>query len=436
MDNLKDRINIFLDKHGMYYGNLDIETSCNTFISEMEKGLEGNKSSLKMIPTYISMDKEVPTDEPVIVMDAGGTNFRVAVVIFDKDKKPVIEDYKSYLMPGTKGEISKEEFFATIARYIEPVLERSKKIGFCFSYATETLPNKDGRLIQFSKEVRVKDLIGEVIGEGLLKTIKDMGLDGDKKIVLLNDTVATLLGGKADYPDKVFDSFIGFILGTGTNTCYIEENMNIRKASGLMESEGSMLINMESGGYDKVERGVIDVEFDNKTVNPGEYGFEKMISGRYQGGIILAVIKKAAEDGLLSKKFSDAIKDIQEITTEEISNFLEHPFSDTRLSLSCSNDSDDHKVLYYLIDSMLERAAKLVTINLASILLKTGKGKDPCKPVCITAEGSTFYKLKLFKGKIEFYIKKYLNDEKGLYCEFVKAENATLIGAAIAGLIN
>ena len=93
-------------------------------------------------------------------------------------------------------------------------------------------------------------------------------------------------------------------------------------------------------------------------------------------------------------------------------------------------------MLYYLIDSIIERAAKLVAINISAILLKTGQGKKPCKPVCITAEGSTFYKSKLFKNKLDYYIKDYLNDKKGLYCEFIKTENATLIGAAIAGLLN
>ena len=441
MDKQKEIVMDFLRQNQMDCESIDMDQSCKAFIKEMESGLEGESSSLKMIPTYITMDRDIPIDEPVIVMDAGGTNFRVAVVYFDKDRKPVIEDFKLYPMPGTKGEISKLEFFTTIARYIEPVLNRSKKIGFCFSYATETLPNKDGRMMQFSKEVRVKDLIGEVVGENLLNTLKDMGLCGDKKIVMLNDTVATLLGGKAAYADRVFDSYIGFILGTGTNACYFEENNNIKKVAEIADKEGSMIINMESGGYGKAERSVVDIEFDNGTVNPGEYSFEKMISGRYQGGMLLALIKKAVKDGLFSEQFCEKINNINEITSEEISDFLYYPYSANKLSMCCydsspANKSGDHLVLYYLIDSIIERAAKLVTINIASIIIKTGSGKNPCAPVCVTAEGATFYKSKLFKSKLEYYVKKYLNDEKELFCEFVKAEDATLIGAAIAGLLN
>ena len=117
MYELKNEVKQFLNKYEMNYENIDMEQSCNEFIKEMDNGLKGNKSSLKMIPTYIATDKEIPTGEPVIVMDAGGTNFRVAVVTFDKDKKPAIEDYKLYRMPGTNGEISKEGFFSDIARF-------------------------------------------------------------------------------------------------------------------------------------------------------------------------------------------------------------------------------------------------------------------------------------------------------------------------------
>jgi len=71
-----------------------------------------------------------------------------------------------------------------------------------------------------------------------------------------------------------------------------------------------------------------------------------------------------------------------------------------------------------------------------AVILKRGRGTNPCIPVCISAEGTTFHKSKLFRSKLDFYIKEYLHDKKGVYCEFVRADNATLIGTAIAGLAN
>jgi hexokinase len=56
--------------------------------------------------------------------------------------------------------------------------------------------------------------------------------------------------------------------------------------------------------------------------------------------------------------------------------------------------------------------------------------------VCIVAEGTVFYGLKSLKARVEYYLKEYLKDKKHRYYEIVNVENATLIGAAIAGLTN
>ncbi len=439
MDGINLKVQDFLKKCGIFAGNIDLESECKKFINEMELGLKGEDSSLDMLCTYISPEGEIPANEPVIVMDAGGTNFRVAVVTFTADKETVIEDFNRYPMPGTQGEISKEEFFDKIAEYLRPVIDRSKKIGFCFSFPAEILPNRDGKVVRLNKELKVRDIKGQEIGANLLKALKNKGLNSDKTIVILNDTVATLLGGKATFPDRHFDSFIGFILGTGTNTCYIEENSNIPKAQSLAGKPGSTIINMESGGYNKAPRGVTDIILDNKTIDPGSQQFEKMISGAYQGAMIAEVIKKAIEEGLFSEEFARRFERIAQLSSRDVDEFCFHPYSDDYVLSKCVNHDageKDRLVLYYLIDGVFERAAKLVTFNLAAIMLKTGKGKNPCLPVCVTAEGTTFYKSKFLKSKLEYYVKDFMNDKLGIYCEFVKADNATLVGTAIAGLLN
>lgn len=430
----KIQVEEFLKKYKMDFSSVDLDINCSMFAEEMQKGLDGEESSLMMIPTYISIDSEVPVNEPVIVIDAGGTNFRVAVVYFDADRKPVIEDFKMYPMPGTKGELSKDEFFETMAGYLQPILHRSRKIGLCFSYPVEILPNKDGRLLKFSKEVKVRNVNGEMIGENLIKAVKKLGCCEEMSLVLLNDTVATLLGGKALYPDRVFDSYIGFILGTGTNTSYIEKVKNIGKLPQLKNSEGSMLINIESGIYNKAPRGIIDLEFDSSTSNPGSHALEKAMSGAYQGGIILAVVRKASEEGIFSDNFAGRISGEIILGSREIDDFLYYPYGDNILAGCCSSDQD-RKCLYLIIDAIIERAAKFAAFNISAVIIKTGKGTNPCAPVCITADGSTFYKSKLFKTKLDYYIKSYTNDKLNLYCEFVRAENCNLIGTAIAGLI-
>ena len=292
----------------------------------------------------------------------------------------------------------------------------------------------DGRLIQFSKEIKVTGLPGQVIGKGLLQRIKEKGMDGDKNLVILNDTVATLLAGKAACMGKSYDGYIGYILGTGTNTCYSEDTSEIKKVSGLRP--GSMLINVESGGYDKATRGAIDEEMDKGTTNPGQYAFEKMISGQYLGAVIYTAVLKAVKDGLFSQVAAEKLKALGEIVTIDGDEFMRNPYGKGRLA-SCfeKGDLDGRERLYFIIDGILERAARLVAANLMAIIVKTDMGTSPLRPVCIATEGSTFYKLKSYREKIEYYMKKYLVDEKGRYYEIAKVDSSSLIGAAIAGLL-
>ena len=433
MDNRK-QIEIFLRKHNMFYEDINMAKSCDIFIEEMGNGLKGNSSTLKMIPTYISLDKEVDYGKNVIVIDAGGTNFRVGLVQFKEDKRLEIDYLQKYPMPGAHGEITKDEFFEKVVEYLSPIIEKSNNIGFCFSYPTEILPNKDGKLIHFNKEVKVSDMVGEKIGEYLMKTLKRNGYFSEKRITIINDTVATLLGGLVNVNDRKFDSYIGFILGTGTNTCYVEENRNIKKNELLSGSSGTGIINIESGGYGKFQRSDIDENFDEGTEAPKAQWFEKMISGAYQGGMVLAIIKQAAHENLFKDKTAEKIERVEKLESMEIDDFCNHPYGMNILA-QCVGDEIDREKIYFIIDAFFERAARLSAINLAAVMLKNGKGKNPCKPVCISVEGSTFYKSKLFKSKLDCYVADFMNRQLGIWCELVKVENATIIGTAVAGIL-
>ncbi len=451
----------FLGKYEMDHLDVDIDTEVKAFLEDAEQGLAGRESTLEMIPTYIEVGADVPANKRVIVVDAGGTNFRVATVYFDEQKNPVIENLSLYKMPGLKKEIGKDEFFKTMAGYIKPVLSEVERdvantadsIGFCFSYAVEMYPNKDGRLIRFSKKVKAPEVEGLLIGENLNSAMAAMGLGGDKNIVLLNDTVVTLLAG-VGYKNRTFGSYIGFILGTGTNCCYVEKNSNIKKVKNLDPTK-SQIINTESGCFGRGHHGKIDIAFDKTTNNAGEHKFEKMISGAYLGTICLLMLKKAGKDGLLSKSVAEAISKMADLETKDMNEFMYYPYGDNLLAKICRSDlaqagkkggpaeglsasepRDDALTIYYIADRLTERAAKLTAINLSAMSIKSEQGTDPTRPICIVAEGTTFYQMKGLKSRVEFYLKQYLEGKHGIYCEIVGIDNATLIGSAIAGLTN
>lgn len=56
------------------------ETEIRNISCAMPRSLEGKNGALPMLPTYLSLSNEIEEGVPVIVLDAGGTNLRVALV--------------------------------------------------------------------------------------------------------------------------------------------------------------------------------------------------------------------------------------------------------------------------------------------------------------------------------------------------------------------
>ena len=76
--------------HGMDAERVDLNEYTKVFAESMRAGLRGDADAMPMIPTYLSSAGKLPRGEKAVVIDAGGTNFRTAVISFDT-KGAVIE---------------------------------------------------------------------------------------------------------------------------------------------------------------------------------------------------------------------------------------------------------------------------------------------------------------------------------------------------------
>ncbi|HYW82689.1 MAG TPA: hexokinase [Spirochaetia bacterium] len=425
----------FMEVNRIPASRVDIPRLCRSFRQEMTSGLDGRPSSLPMIPTFIETSREVPRGEKVIALDAGGTNFRVAVVSFDASGRPVIEDLARHRMPGVDEELSKEEFFRMMAGFVLPYAGRADRIGFCFSYAVEMMPDKDGKLLHFSKEIKAPEVTGQIIGASLRLALAQGGFRDPPRIVLLNDTVATLLTGRNALPGRRFDGFIGLVCGTGINAAYVESNANIGKIPGL-DPSGSQIINTESGSFGGTF-GKVDDEYDSTTTVPGKYRHEKAISGAYLSALCLFTAQRAARAGCLSAEAERELEKVPSLSGRELNDFLLYPDGDNPLGAVCGRvPAEDARALYRLCDALVERAAALVAMNLCALVLKTDRGQDPRYPICITADGTTFWQLRSFRMRVESHMRGFLAGKNERAWEITSVDDAPLLGAAIAALTN
>lgn len=409
----------FLKRHGQSSDNIDVKKSIDCFLSEMKAGLAGKSSSLAMIPTYIyepDLSSKNKTDKRIVI-DAGGTNFRSASGYFDADGSAVFEDLQKTIMPASDRELSKSGFYGAIADNIKRLLPETNGIGFCFSYPVEMGEDRDGVVGTATKEIKAPEIAGTKVGACTLEAVKQYD-QKDRSIVILNDTVATLLGGMASVK-KEYSAFIGYIYGTGTNVCYTEAIENISK----IRAEGGrrMLINTECGNFDGFAQGDYDRKVSAETEYPDRYLFEKMTSGKYLAEVINLCISGAKEEGLIkggSETFRFKLKDVSEFLNGEKGEIS-----------GAFTGKDDLSCVKQICEELIDRAAKMGAIANAAMAIVSGKPDG--KPVAVVAEGTTFNKLTGYRKKFEKYLSKFLTPY-GITFEIVQGEDLNMLGSLMA----
>jgi len=439
----------FARYYGFHYDRIDSAALVEDVLYEMERGLNGLPSSLPMIPAYISPVSKIAPGKVVIALDAGGTNLRAALVEFDESGKAVVKDSKKVPMPGTSGSIGAIKFFDEIAAVTAPLIEKAEKkiegIGFCFSYAMEITKETDGILLSFSKEVDAPEVIGKAMGVGLREALIRRNAKPPEKIVLLNDTVATLLSGFSELPadgglrrgeDKYgveIGPVVGFILGTGFNTAYPERR--IPKIN-FNSAERPQIVVCESGTFAHRYVGFLDNEFDKTTKFPDAYTLEKACSGAYLGPLTFHIISRALRDGVFGFKKADEFLSWPTMQTKDLNPFMHEPLARSGPigELFGPDERDALTSFAYLTSIVTERAAILSAAVLAAAIEKAGAGFDPFVPVRVAVEGTTYMIYKGMRSALESHLHVLLNRGKPRSYAISPVEQASLLGAAVAAL--
>ena len=221
------------------------------FRTEMHAGLAHEKgASLRMLRTFASLPtgKETGT---FLALDFGGTNVRALRLRLDGSGKYKVESKvaKPLTLPGVYdyvcADATADEMFDFLAEIIDEAIEGDHEtkylLGHTFSFPSEQTNLCNARLITWTKEFATQGVEGKVVNDLLEDALMRRGMKNVVPVAVINDTVAVLLA--AAY--KREHTYIGSIYATGQNTCYFENFAN--------GSEKPMVINMESGGFNRLE---------------------------------------------------------------------------------------------------------------------------------------------------------------------------------------
>ncbi|KAJ1564411.1 glucokinase, partial [Cladochytrium tenue] len=216
-------------------------------VSEMQKGLEDDSHSLRMIPTHVVRRPTGHETGSYLAMDLGGSNFRVCEVVLEGNGVARTRQRKFVVPDAVKtgpGRALFDYLADAVAGFLVEIgadLLAPRKLGFTFSFAIRQTAINQGYLLLWNKGFSASSVVGSDVVALLQAALDRRGLKVTVT-ALVNDTTGTLISHCYSKPN----TYVGVILGTGTNAAYIERSENIVKFRDRVPT-GEMVINTEWG---------------------------------------------------------------------------------------------------------------------------------------------------------------------------------------------
>ncbi len=285
----------------------EITSIMRSFHEEMGRGLSGQSSSLKMLPSFVDIPRGTEKGT-FLALDLGGTNVRVLAVELDGRRNATVPTISTFVVPHQNRVGTGVALFDFIACCVDSFLTEHRldrtrvyDLAFTFSFPVAQTTIASGTLIAWTKGFTARGVQGKDVVELLNAAFKRTRINCINVTALTNDTVGTLAAGS--YRDPACD--MGVILGTGTNGCYREKSSNIKILNGHVSDE-YMIVNMEWGNFDTMKRTRYDRQLDEASVNQGAMFLEKMVSGMYLGEVTRLVLMDMIERNLIFLNVPDA----------------------------------------------------------------------------------------------------------------------------------
>ena len=427
-----------MEKEIKKLSNEDLKKIAEELQKKIDKGLSKDKEEILCLPTYIDPYSEKRRDfvGKILAIDWGGSNLRVVIIEFKEGKEPEVLGGKPLEKRLSEKETAKftcpadlHEEMAKLIVQLEDLRDNDViQIGYCFSYPAESTSTGDAILERWTKGIDIPDMIGKLVGKPLVDYLNDYeGIKAKKikftGIKVINDTVACLISNLKKEPGC---GQIGLIAGTGNNMAAVIQKSKIEKLSNKKydNKSGCIPVNLESGNLKPYTGGLtgevylseIDKKFDLSLPKEEQQTqlFEKAMAGKYIGKLYKLSFKK------------DDFDYDYDFDGEDLTNLMNPPQKRVERA-----------------SEIYERSAQLVAaslVGLTLVLVSKEEKEEPINKICVAADGSLYWSKDnndSYDEKVKKYFKECLiqfglNRDIELYVR--EAENANLIGAAIAAL--
>lgn len=403
------------------------------FLQEMVRGLTGDESTIKMLPSFVKKADAKTINGDYYALDLGGTNFRV-IKVSVKEGEVQSTSQQQHKIPKEHMEGTAEGLFGFIADCVKSGAEGSGDLGFTFSFPCQQITINSAKLIKWTKGFSTSGVEGQDVGKLLQTAFNARGIKL-KTAAICNDTVGTLV--TQYFQDST--AAIGVILGTGFNAAYWEKLKQIRKLPGSTQAgdDEYMCINMECGNFDSREQPAClpltkyDTIVDRRSPNPGAQFTEKIISGMYLGPVCREVFLDLATQG--------AMKRVVELETKPFDTWqMSFCLGDTTSDLVAiekhfleqynhQTSTQQRNLIREVCWLVATRSARVAVAAISTIALKMGVVKN----CTVSVDGSVFEKVPGYKQVMEVAFRELSESDPFHYCRFKLTKEGSGVGAAL-----
>lgn len=420
----------------------NLTTISDLLIKDFEEGLsrEDHNSPIKMLVTYVHRLPTGTEKGRFLALDLGGTNFRVLLVTIEENGK-LSQVAEKFALDDAVMKGSQEELFDRIADSLISFAEKqgiteTLHLGFTFSFPVQQLSINRGTLIRWTKGFSSEGAVGRDVVEMLQEALARKTSKVAHISALVNDTTGTLMAQAIQFKD----CYMGLILGTGTNACYLEEISKIPKYKNAPPNATHVLINTEWGAFGEngsLDKFIteVDVELDKAALHKKQQIFEKMISGKYIGELVRLSCLKLISLGLLFKgQSSQKFDQSDSFGTNLVSTIEEGDKPDIGVISGVLKEFDlnpseqDCALVREACSAVTVRAARLSAAGIVAAVRKMGREKG----CTVAIDGTLFKKHPKLSGVMKQTISELV---PGNSINLVESEDGSGKGAAIIAAI-
>ncbi|KAI6655543.1 Hexokinase HKDC1 [Oopsacas minuta] len=420
----------------------DLLQISDLFIKEMEEGLskDDHNSPVKMLVAYVH---GLPTGKErgrYLALDLGGSNFRVLLITIEENGS-ITQLSEKFALYDDIMRTTQEVLFDKVAESVISFGEKygikeTLPLGFTFSFPVQQHSINKGTLIRWTKGFSAEGAVGRDIMEMLQEALDRKGSKIAYLSALVNDTTGTLMAKAIEEKE----CFVGLILGTGTNACYLEKISNIPKYKSPPPNATHVLINTEWGAFG--ENGALDkfltemdAELDKAALHKKQQIFEKMISGKYMGELVRLCCQKMISIGILFKGQSTPKFDkIESFESSFVSQIEEGDKPDIKIITGILNQFDitpseqDCQLVRDACVAVSTRAARLSVAGIIALVKKMNR----IEGCTVAIDGTLFKKHPKLSGIMRQTLDEVLPGNK---IRIVESEDGSGRGAAITAAL-